>query len=138
MYVIGSAISLIGGVMAWYWYLLILVVVLFLWVVNHCRNNLKEQAQLNYWLFGIGNLNVYKGFSVILDHQLGREITESEAYELLVNGHGRARCRRCYQRTKAVIPEKSLTSGGHVHRSLACNKCGCFILNDFVMHIYRR
>lgn len=123
--------------MAWYWYFVLLTGAFVLWLLNKAMKTKKKNEQMEYWFFATGNLNVYKGFSVILDHQLERTITESEAYELLLNGHGRARCRWCYQRTEAVIPEKSLTSGGNIYRSLACNKCGGFILNDFLMHFYR-
>jgi hypothetical protein len=124
--------------MAWYWYLVLLVVALLLWTVNYCRNNLKEKALRDYWRFASGNLNVYKGDSVILDHQLGVELDSKEVYKLLIKKHGRARCRWCYQRTEAVVPAKSLNTGRMIYRSLACNKCGCFILNDEVAHLCRR
>jgi len=124
--------------MAWYWYVVLLMVMLFLRVVNYCRNNLRRSAQDSYWRYATGNLNVYKGYSVILDHQLGRNLHTREVYKLLLAKHGRARCRWCYQRTEAVVPEKSLALLGAAYNSLACNKCGCLILNDEVLLISRR
>ena len=127
--------------MGWYWFVGLLVAVFFWRIANHCRLVMKENARVLAvidWRFAVGNLNVYRGYSVILDHQLGYVVTSQDTYDLLLARHGRARCLWCYQRTEAVIPKKSLHVGGMAYRSLACNKCGCFILNDEVAHIYRR